>query len=294
LVGGGASTGALGLGSGAGSGVGLGLPSLGGHQIEDHPDDDHDSQHDDGKIAVPVSIGTDSEQTRDRVRIPVNGSFPACIDIKAISGNPDLETSAVKHNLGRVLFLVTVATATSMTFGQASKKGADAGVPGLGSVPRAQAGRHLHGDRNRQGVARGRPPLLWKATGIGGGYSSVSVAGKLVFTMGDVGNSCNLIAISAADGKIVWQAKVGQTGGGGRLSRTALHAASDGRMVFALGQYGDLVAVNAVNGAEVWRKNMSSLGGEMMSGWGYSEVAAPRRTDAAGRPRAAARGPWRR
>ena len=50
------------------------------------------------------------------------------------SGRPVLEISTVKlaTNLGRVLFLVTVATATSMTFGQASKKGAEAGVPDWG------------------------------------------------------------------------------------------------------------------------------------------------------------------
>lgn len=29
------------------------------------------------------------------------------------------------------------------------------------------------------------PPLLWKATGLGAGFSGVSVAGQRIFTMGD-------------------------------------------------------------------------------------------------------------
>jgi outer membrane protein assembly factor BamB len=174
-------------------------------------------------------------------------------------------------NLGRVLFLVTVATATSMTFGQSSKKGADAGVPDWGQF----RGPKRDGISTETGIAKewpaGGPPLLWKAGGLGLGYSSVCVAGKFVYTMGDVGNVCNLIAMSGADGKVVWSAKVGQSGAPGNYAGPRGTPATDGRIVIALGQNGDLVCVNAANGAEVWRKNMSALGGEMMSGWGYSE-----------------------
>src|SRR5438552_1400240 len=31
------------------------------------------------------------------------------------------------------------------------------------------------------------PPLLWKATGVGGGYSSISVAGDRIYTLGNKG-----------------------------------------------------------------------------------------------------------
>jgi outer membrane protein assembly factor BamB len=174
-------------------------------------------------------------------------------------------------NLGRVLFLVTVATATSMTFGQAAKKGAESGVPDWGQF----RGPKRDGISTETGIAKewpaGGPPLLWKATGIGVGYSSVCVAGKFVYTMGDVGNVCNLIAMSAADGKVLWSAKVGQSGAPGGYAGPRSTPATDGRIVVALGQNGDLVCVNAANGAEVWHKPMASMGGEMMSGWGYSE-----------------------
>src|SRR6266513_5579878 len=41
---------------------------------------------------------------------------------------------------------------------------------------------------------KGGPPLAWKANGLGAGFSSVSITGKFVYTMGDVGSSCMLIA----------------------------------------------------------------------------------------------------
>src|SRR5579884_2592731 len=60
----------------------------------------------------------------------------------------------------------------------------------------------------------GGPALAWKASGLGGGYSSVSVWGDRLFTMGDQGDSCNIIALNVVDGKPVWTAKVGRTEGG--------------------------------------------------------------------------------
>jgi outer membrane protein assembly factor BamB len=173
-------------------------------------------------------------------------------------------------NLGRVLFLVIVAAATQIVLGQASKKEAPP-VPDWGQF----RGPKRDGISNETGLlkewAKGGPPLAWTAKGIGGGFSSVSVAGKFVFTMGDVGSSCNLIAMSVADGKILWQSKVGQTGGGSGYPGPRCTPASDGTLVFALGQYGDLVCVQAATGREIWRKNMRDFGGEMMSGWGYAE-----------------------
>ena len=173
-------------------------------------------------------------------------------------------------NLGRVTFLVVVAAATQLSFGQASKKEVP-GVPDWGQF----RGPKRDGISSETGLLKewpkGGPPLAWTAKGLGTGFSSVSVAGKFIYTMGDVGSSSMLIAISAADGKVAWQSKVGNTGGGGGYPGPRCTPATDGKMVFALSQYGDLVAVNAANGAEIWRKTMNNFGGEMMSGWGYSE-----------------------
>src|SRR5437762_1210916 len=43
------------------------------------------------------------------------------------------------------------------------------------------------------------PRLVWKGTGLGRGYSSVSVAGGKIFTMGDLGEPFKGEAIIALD-----------------------------------------------------------------------------------------------
>ncbi|HYG75516.1 MAG TPA: PQQ-binding-like beta-propeller repeat protein [Planctomycetota bacterium] len=115
------------------------------------------------------------------------------------------------------------------------------------------------------------PPLAWRATGVGAGFSSVSVSGGKVFTMGDVqGNSC-IIALDLS-GKVLWTAKVGGVGGGGGYPGTRCTPAISGDVVIGMSQYGEIVCVHGKTGAEVWRKHMEKdFGGKMMSGWGYSE-----------------------
>lgn len=117
------------------------------------------------------------------------------------------------------------------------------------------------------------PPLLWKATGLGSGYSSVSVAGGKVFTMGDGrGGSSQVHAFDEQSGAAVWMSRaVGRTGGkyDGTKSTPAIDVAA-GRL-YALGQFGDLVCLNIGNGQEVWRKSLTSDFGGKFGNWNYAE-----------------------
>ena len=118
----------------------------------------------------------------------------------------------------------------------------------------------------------GGPPLAWKISDIGGGYSGVSVANGKIFTIGDLDDGAYVIALDANGGKQLWKAKLGNTGGGGGYPGPRATPTVDGDLVYSLGQYGDLLCVQAATGKEVWRKNLSSdFAGKMMSGWGYSE-----------------------
>src|SRR5947207_8578254 len=117
---------------------------------------------------------------------------------------------------------------------------------------------------------KGGPTLVWKANGLGQGFSTVSVVGDRIYTMGDGPDSSYIRCISLADGKPIWSTKVGKPGGDHPGTRCT--PSVDGEMVYALGQWGDLVAVKAADGKEVWRKSMKNdFGGKMMSGWGYAE-----------------------
>ena len=118
----------------------------------------------------------------------------------------------------------------------------------------------------------GGPQLAWKATGLGRGYSSVSIVGNRIFTVGDADDSSAVVALDLAGGKILWSAKLGKTGGGDGYPGPRSTPTVDGDLVFALGQFGDLVCFESGSGKERWRKNLAIyFSGRMMSGWGYSE-----------------------
>src|SRR5688572_20356076 len=90
----------------------------------------------------------------------------------------------------------------------------------------------------------GGPKLIWKATGLGEGYSSVAIVGDRIFTTGDKGDDLFLLALNRADGKIAWSAKLGKPGapGWGGYSGPRSTPATDGNVVIAVGQWGELAA----------------------------------------------------
>ena len=115
------------------------------------------------------------------------------------------------------------------------------------------------------------PPLVWKATGAGAGYSSFSVADGKLYTMGLRGNREFVIAFDVATGKEVWATAHGSAfhndrGNGPRGTPTI-----DGDRVYALGGNGDLSVLDARTGKIVWTKNvLKEFGGSNIT-WGISE-----------------------
>ncbi len=133
---------------------------------------------------------------------------------------------------------------------------------------------------NRDGVStekglldkwpEGGPKLVWKAEGIGSGFSSVSIRDGLIYTMGDGKESSHVFCLDAKEGKILWTSKaVGKTGGNYKGTRCT--PTLDGDHLYALGQFGDLVCLEASNGAEVWRRSLTKDFGGRSGGWNYTE-----------------------
>lgn len=113
------------------------------------------------------------------------------------------------------------------------------------------------------------PELLWRNNTMGVGYSNVSFGDGKIFSMGDRDGNCFLYALDAKTGKEVWKLQVGKAGGNYAGPRCT--PATDGKLVFALGQFGDLVCAAAGNGKLYWRGNVDKeLGGRVMSGWNFS------------------------
>jgi len=115
------------------------------------------------------------------------------------------------------------------------------------------------------------PPLAWKATGAGRGYSSVSIAKGRLYTMGLRGDREFVVAYDVKTGKEVWATAYGagfqnDRGDGPRGTPTV-----DGDRVYALGGNGDLTAFDAASGKVVWTLNvLQKFGGKNIT-WGISE-----------------------
>jgi outer membrane protein assembly factor BamB len=115
------------------------------------------------------------------------------------------------------------------------------------------------------------PPLVWKATGAGNGYSSVAIANGRLYTLGLRGDREFVIAYDVANGKEVWATPHGgafrnDRGDGPRGTPTV-----EGNRVYALGGNGDLSALDTATGKIVWTMNvLSKFGGEQIT-WGISE-----------------------
>ncbi len=116
------------------------------------------------------------------------------------------------------------------------------------------------------------PPKLWTATGLGNGFSSVSVAGGRIFTMGDRRDGQYVIALDEATSKWLWATRVGGPHQDPELGGSRSTPSADANLVWTIGTDGDVVCLEAATGKERWRRNLSrDFGGRMMSGWMFSE-----------------------
>jgi hypothetical protein len=115
------------------------------------------------------------------------------------------------------------------------------------------------------------PPLAWRGTGAGIGYSSFAASRGRLHTLGGRANREYVIAFDAATGKKVWETPIGallsnDRGDGPRGTPTI-----DGDRLYALGGTGDLVSLDLKTGKPLWTKNLlRDFGGRNIS-WGLSE-----------------------
>src|SRR5262249_32896755 len=117
----------------------------------------------------------------------------------------------------------------------------------------------------------GGPTLTWRATGLGGGYSTPSLSNGQLFAMSYRGDDEVVWALDARSGAELWCSRIAQSarvdyGQGSRSTPTV-----DGDLLYTLGVSGDLVCLEAATGAERWHRNVEKDFGGRRPGWGYSE-----------------------
>jgi outer membrane protein assembly factor BamB len=121
------------------------------------------------------------------------------------------------------------------------------------------------------------PPLVWKVKGLGGGYSTPSVAAGRIFGMSfrktEQSDEEVIWALDEGTGKELWHTRIAAAnrkvgyGEGPRCTPTV-----DGDRLFAEGVSGDVVCLEVATGRLVWQRSLvKDFAGGMMSGWGYSE-----------------------
>lgn len=117
----------------------------------------------------------------------------------------------------------------------------------------------------------GGPRLVWKAKGLGEGYSAFSIAQGRLFTLGQHGSQESVIAIDTTTGRKVWETPAGKDyrerrGNGPRGTPTL-----DGDRLYALSADGTLVSLDQRTGKPYWTFNiLDKFGGELIH-WGISE-----------------------
>jgi outer membrane protein assembly factor BamB len=115
------------------------------------------------------------------------------------------------------------------------------------------------------------PPLAWKATGAGQGYSSFAVAGGRLYTLGAREDREHVLAYDVATGKLVWDAPHGRRFSNDRGDGPRGTPTVDGTRVYAFGASGDLTALDAASGKAAWTVNViRDFGGQNIT-WGLSE-----------------------
>ncbi len=118
------------------------------------------------------------------------------------------------------------------------------------------------------------PPLAWKVTDLGSGYSAPAVAGGRLYGISKREGEEFVWARAEKDGSPVWETKIGAAEEGGM--RQGIEGAGctptvDGDRVYVIGHGGDVVCLATGDGAIVWRRHMIKDFTGRLPTWRFNE-----------------------
>ena len=121
------------------------------------------------------------------------------------------------------------------------------------------------------------PKLLWTASGLGDGYSTVSIAGDRIYTAGMTDKQTYIISLDLS-GKKLWQKLNGQSWEAASYQTWAVPYAGsrgtptvDGSTVYHLSELGRLTAFDVQTGKENWNIDIMETFKAKRPEYGYSE-----------------------
>jgi hypothetical protein len=100
----------------------------------------------------------------------------------------------------------------------------------------------------------GGPRLLWTASGLGHGFSTVAIAGGRIYTAGDVGDDTVITAVDM-NGNVVWRARNGRAWTGSQPGSRSTPTI-DGDRLYHESPHGDVVCLDAKTGERIWGLNI--------------------------------------
>jgi outer membrane protein assembly factor BamB len=115
------------------------------------------------------------------------------------------------------------------------------------------------------------PPVAWRTTGAGEGYSSFSAAHGRLYTLGARGDTEYLMAFDANSGKKVWEIAHGRRFSNDRGDGPRSTPTVDGDRLYTFGASGDMSVVDAATGKVFWKMNLLEKFGGSNIQWGLSE-----------------------
>ncbi|HYV27690.1 MAG TPA: PQQ-binding-like beta-propeller repeat protein, partial [Candidatus Eisenbacteria bacterium] len=119
------------------------------------------------------------------------------------------------------------------------------------------------------------PPLRWKITDAGRGYSTPAVVGERLYLLGNDGLDDEFVeALAVKDGQRIWKTRLGKVGNpkqdpnypAARSTPTV-----EGEVLLALGSDGDLACLEIASGKVRWQKNLRADFGGKPGEWAYAE-----------------------
>ncbi|MFC1718081.1 PQQ-binding-like beta-propeller repeat protein [Candidatus Poribacteria bacterium] len=113
------------------------------------------------------------------------------------------------------------------------------------------------------------PELIWKAAGIGHGFSSVSIVGGVIYTAGNIEDTTVITALDMS-GSILWQTKSGPAFTKSYPGSRGTPTFSDDKL-YHLNGNGYIVCLEARTGEKIWNLNALEKFNGQSGEWGLSE-----------------------